>query len=283
MSTNTCMINFPRLHKALTSGSQPEEVLFLASVLFQSSDKESHTLATHMQQLFPLPVTLARQQARQLQEYGADLWDSKQLETMAVLSQNSRSEHTGRLAELRDIETFIAHQAKHSAQAQATSASSQKDEKIQHILLSKELALCIAYDLEIATLEAQEAITTLQKANAAFMTNLHDESFPKLASFAETAEAQPINLPYQTIFEALLPFMPASCILFTNDKETLRQLSEADIFLQYPPVEVPSKVDMLTITVPAGHLLTHKSSALLQPWASQDVTLRFPASLFATL
>lgn len=123
-NSNPPLVNFPRLHEELTTGRKPENTVFLAPALSLTDDSRMHKdFIDTVQSQFPVPLQEAKRNARLLQEYGADLWESKQLAALSVMSQTQISSKHKEAAELKEIKNFIASQVKKGKVASPTPAS----------------------------------------------------------------------------------------------------------------------------------------------------------------
>lgn len=303
-NTTPSIVNFPRLHEELTTGPMPENIIFLASVLSEeqknhggqkSHDEQkkrgeqanapSTLFVDNLHAKFPVPLHKAKQNARLLQEYGADLWESKQLSTLAVMSQNQASDERKQASELEEIKKFIASQGKDSKSTNETPSS---QSALHTALTGKELALCIAYDLEQAIIDTRLAIDKLGKANADFLSSLHDNDdsgdvYETIATLETFTKGTDINLSYQSVLESILPFIPQDALLFTNDADVLESLDEAGLFDSLPsaPFLEPEPFTGLNrfqqISLPAWKILGLQEANPLFPWTSRTLTLCYPA------
>ena len=303
-NTTPSIVNFPRLHAELTTGPMPENIIFLASALSEeqknhggqnSRDKQkergehanapSTLFADNLLAKFPVPLHEAKQNARLLQEYGADLWESKQLSTLAVMSQNQASDERKQASELEEIKKFIASQGKDS---KPTSEGTSSESALHTVLIGKELALCIAYDLEQAIIDTRLAIDKLGKANADFLSSLHDEDdsgdvYETIATLESFTKGTDINLSYQSVLESILPFIPQDALLFTNDADVLENLDEAGLFGGFPSAPFPepepfaSQNRFQQLSLPAWRILGLQEANPLFPWTSRTLTLCYPS------
>lgn len=279
-------INFPRLHEELTQGSCPEHTVFLATVLFSGtvpSDSPAAELAAHMLSSFPVPLESARNNARQIQELGTDLWKSRQLETLSALSRNKEREKQARATELHDISTFITSQGNMTGgrlteeQTKKQEASHQ-DETLTKLRLGKELALCIAFDMETTVLETKNAIRRLESANALLLANLHDGEEEDMQAAIPELDFEPkITASYQSIIETILPFVPQHTAFFTNDEITLELLKETGIIPAHLPASQDASGESFEqLTLPAWKLLGWTAGDPRLPWTEQSIVLVYP-------
>lgn len=285
-NTHPPIVNFPRLHEELTAGPLPENIVFLASVLSTQPQTTSHTVFIEaIRKQFPIPLQEAQKNARLLQEYGTDLWESKQLSTLAAMSQSQATAERKHASELEEIKKFVASQGKSHPPLDSTTSSAAS---LNNVLISKELTLCIAYDLEQAVIEARRAIEKLGKANASFLSSLHDvdesgetyETITTLESYTHTTD---ISLSYQSVLEALLPFIPEEALLFTNDADVLASFQDSGLFDIFPSTPFPEPEPFANIkqlqqlSLPAWKMLgLHEANPQL-PWTSRTLTLCYPA------
>lgn len=282
-NTTSAIINFPRLHEELTPEPKPENLVFLAPALFQEdSPPEYAHLIKNIRATLPLPLQEAQRSARQLQDFGADLWDSRQLEAIAAIGQSKASKEREESAELQDIKKFIASQGL----ARGTNNPSSTETTVTNVCIGKELMLCIAYELELAILETQAAIEKLATADAAFKASLHDSSlhdeelqniFATVPSLATVTAAPEISLPYLTVLEAILPFIPDGAQLFTNDKNVLESFQDSGFLPESPLPHLPGQTQFSLLRMPAWRVLGRKGADPALPWTAKDMTLCFPA------
>ncbi len=302
-NTTPAIVNFPRLHEELTTGPMPENIIFLATAF--SEEQKSHgdqksrvqnklgehgntsstLFADKLLAKFPVPLHEAKKNARLLQEYGADLWESKQLSTLAVMSQNQASDERKQASELEEIKKFIASQGKDSKSAGEKPSSGSA---LHTVLTGKELALCIAYDLEQAIIDTRLAIDKLGKANADFLSSLHDDDdsgdvYETIATLETFTKGTDINLSYQSVLESILPFIPQDALLFTNDIDVLESLDEAGLFGSFPSAPFPEPEPFTNLnrfqqlSLPAWKVLGLQEANPLFPWTSRTLTLCYPA------
>lgn len=314
-NTHPSIVNFPRLHEELTTGPLPENIVFLASALSDESEtkspsdqsraagqrpvecqgparecqgsarRENPSQTAFIDSLlaqFPIPVPEAKHNARLLQDYSADLWESKQLSALAVMSQNQTSSKRKQVSELEEIKNFIASQGKNHQSSDKTASTKAS---LKNILTGKELTLCIAYDLERAVIDTRHAIDKLGKANADFLTSLHDaddsgEAYETIATLESFTKSTDITLSFQSVLEAILPFLPQDALLFTNDNEVLESFQEAGLFDAFPSTPFPEPFAKRNrfhqLSLPVWQVLGLQKANPQLPWTSRTVTLCYP-------